>query len=119
MFVKFLNAAVFAGTPLLFGTTGEMMNEKAGHLNLGVEGMMAMGACAGFMAGYFYDSILIALLAAFLAGMLGALIYALLTITFMANQCYRSYPFYIRCRNIKFCRGIYAGKFCFQYIEAS
>jgi len=86
MFIKFLSAAVFAGTPLLFGTTGEIMNEKAGHLNLGVEGMMAMGACAGFMAGFFYDSIYIALLAAFLAGMLGALIYALLTITLMANQ---------------------------------
>lgn len=86
MFIKFLIAAVFAGTPLLFGTVGEIMNEKAGHLNLGVEGMMAMGACAGFMAGFFSNSIYIALLAAFLAGMLGALIYAILTITFMANQ---------------------------------
>jgi ABC-type uncharacterized transport system permease subunit len=86
MFIKFLIAAVFAGTPLLFGTVGEIMNEKAGHLNLGVEGMMAMGACAGFMAGFFSNSIYIALLAAFLAGMLGALIYDILTITFMANQ---------------------------------
>ncbi len=86
MFINFLIAAAFAGTPLLFGTVGEIMSQKAGHLNLGVEGMMAMGACAGFMAGYFYDSIFIALLAAFLAGMLGALIYAVLTITFMANQ---------------------------------
>ena len=86
MFIKFLIAAVFAGTPLLFGTVGEIMNERAGHLNLGVEGMMAMGACAGFMAGFFYNSIFIALLAAFLAGMLSALIYAVLTITFMANQ---------------------------------
>ena len=86
MFINFLIAAVFAGTPLLFGTVGEIMSQRAGHLNLGVEGMMAMGACAGFMAGYFYDSIFIALLAAFLAGMLGALIYAVLTITFMANQ---------------------------------
>ncbi len=86
MFIKFLIAAVFAGTPLLFGTLGEIMNERAGHLNLGVEGMMAMGACAGFMAGFYYDSIFVALLAAFIAGMLGALIYAVLTITFMANQ---------------------------------
>ena len=86
MLIKFLIAAVFAGTPLIFGTVGEIMNERAGLLNLGVEGMMAMGAVAGFMAGYFYDSILIALLAAFLAGVLGALIYAVLTITFMANQ---------------------------------
>lgn len=86
MFIKFLAAAVFAGTPLLFGTVGEIMNEKAGHLNLGVEGMMAMGAYAGFMAGFLSDSLFIALVAAFLAGMTGALIYAVLTITFMANQ---------------------------------
>lgn len=86
LFINFLVAAVFAGTPLLFGTLGEILNEKSGHLNLGVEGMMMMGACAGFMAGYLSDSLLIALLGAFLAGMLGALIYAVLTVTFMADQ---------------------------------
>lgn len=86
MFIKFIIAAVFAGTPLLFGTVGEIMHEKAGHLNLGVEGMMAMGACAGFMAGYLTDSLAMSLLAAFGAGMAGALIYGLLTITFMADQ---------------------------------
>ena len=46
---------------------GEIVNERSGHLNLGVEGMMAMGACAGFMAGYFSNNLLVALLAAFLA----------------------------------------------------
>ncbi|KAF5046464.1 MAG: ABC transporter permease [Sedimentibacter saalensis] len=86
MFLNFLIAAVFAGTPLLFGTLGEIMSEKAGHLNLGVEGMMAMGACAGFMAGLLTDSFIVALIAAFAAGMLGALIYAVLTVTFMADQ---------------------------------
>ena len=86
MFLNFLIAAVFAGTPLLFGTLGEIMNEKAGHLNLGVEGMMAMGACAGFMAVFFSDNFIVALFAAFAAGVAGALIYAVLTITFMADQ---------------------------------
>ena len=38
--VKFILAAIVAGTPLLFGTLGEIMNERVGHLNLGVEGMM-------------------------------------------------------------------------------
>ncbi len=85
-FLSFLVAAVFAGTPILYGTLGEIINEKSGHLNLGVEGMMAIGACAGFMAGYKTDSIYIALIIAFLSGMLAALIYALLTVTFMANQ---------------------------------
>lgn len=86
MFLNFIIAAVFAGTPLLFGTLGEILNEKSGHLNLGVEGMMAMGACAGFMAGFLSDSLIVALVSAFLAGLLGALIYAVLTITFLANQ---------------------------------
>lgn len=86
MFIKFLVAAVGAGTPLLFGTVGEILTEKVGHLNLGVEGMMAVGACAGFMVGYATDSFALAILAAFGAGLLTALIYALLTVTFMANQ---------------------------------
>ena len=41
--IKFLVAAVGAGTPLLFGTVGEILTEKTGHLNLGVEGMMSIG----------------------------------------------------------------------------
>ena len=51
MLLKFLVAAIAAGTPLLFGTVGEILNERVGHLNLGVEGMMSIGACAGFIAG--------------------------------------------------------------------
>ena len=51
-FTNFFVAAVLAGTPLLFGILGEIINEKSGHLNLGVEGMMSIGACAGFMMGY-------------------------------------------------------------------
>lgn len=86
MFIKFLVAAIGAGVPLLFGTVGEILNEKVGHLNLGVEGMMAIGACAGFIGGYLSDSFVVALLSAFLFGMLAALIYAVLTVTFMADQ---------------------------------
>ncbi len=86
MMINFLVAAALAGTPLLFGTLGEILNERSGHLNLGVEGMMALGACGGFMAGYFSDSLPLALLFAFLSGLFGALIYAVLTVTFLANQ---------------------------------
>ncbi len=86
MFIKFLVAAVGAGTPLLFGTVGEILTEKTGHLNLGVEGMMSIGACIGFMAGYYTDNFLLAILASAAAGALSALIYAVLTVTFMANQ---------------------------------
>ena len=86
MLIKFIVAAILAGTPILFGILGEIMNERAGHLNLGVEGMMALGACGGFMVGYFSDNLLLAIGAAFLAGALSALIYAFLTVTLMANQ---------------------------------
>lgn len=86
MIIKFLVAAVGAGTPLLFGTVGEILTEKTGHLNLGVEGMMSIGACAGFMMGYYTDNFLFAILASAIAGALSALIYAVLTVTFMANQ---------------------------------
>ena len=84
--LKFIIAAIVAGTPLLFGTLGEIMNERVGHLNLGVEGMMSIGATAGFMAGYASNSFTVAVIASFAAGALSALIYALLTVTFMANQ---------------------------------
>ena len=47
-FLNFLFASVKAGTPLLFGTTGEIVTEKAGNTNLGVEGMMFLGAFMGF-----------------------------------------------------------------------
>lgn len=86
MLIKFLVAAVLAGTPLLFGTVGEILNERVGHLNLGVEGMMSIGACSGFMVGYFTDSFAAAIFAAFLGGALAALIYAVLTVTLFANQ---------------------------------
>ena len=84
--INFLVAAVLAGTPLLFGTIGEILHERVGHLNLGVEGMMSIGACSGFMVGYMTDNFWIAMLAAFAGGAFGALIYAVLTVTFMANQ---------------------------------
>ena len=64
--ISFLAHAVYMGTPLLFGTVGEIQNEKAGHLNLGVEGTMAMGACAGFMVAYKTGSLWLSYLRHFL-----------------------------------------------------
>lgn len=84
--INLLVAAIRAGIPLLFGTTGEIVTEKAGNMNLGVEGMMWLGAFFGFYAGLTTDSLLLALLCAFLAGLAGALIYAVLTVSLRANQ---------------------------------
>lgn len=84
--IKFLYAAVLAGVPLMYGTLGEIITEKAGNLNLGVEGLMYMGAISGFAAGFYTNNPALALLAAFGAGVLGSLIYAILTVSFKANQ---------------------------------
>ena len=48
-------AAVLAGTPLLLGALGEILTEKAGNINLGVEGMMFMGAITGLVGSYYYE----------------------------------------------------------------
>lgn len=93
----FIKAAILAATPLLFGTLGEILTEKSGNLNLGVEGMMYMGAVAGLSGSFLYElaagagasgfvSALIAVLCGFLAGALGGLIYSVLTVTLRANQ---------------------------------
>ena len=86
MLVTILAAAIGAAMPLLFATLGEIYTEKAGNLNLGVEGMMIMGAVIGFGAGYQTGNPFLALLGAFVAGGFGGGIYALLTITLRANQ---------------------------------
>lgn len=84
--VLFLVATVHAGTPLLFATLGEIITEKVGNLNLGVEGMMLIGAVAGFEVGLATHNPILAMLGAAVAGTLGALIYAFLTVTLKANQ---------------------------------
>lgn len=84
--IGFLYYAIRMGTPLLFATTGEILSERAGNLNLGVEGMMAVGAICGYCFGCFTNSLIIAVLASFISAALCALIYAVLTVTFQTNQ---------------------------------
>ena len=96
-FLLLLMAAVLNGTPLLFDTVGEILSEKSGNLNLGVEGMMYMGGALGLAGAFYYEqlagdaasgvmAVLLATLFAFLGGAIGALIYSFLTITLRANQ---------------------------------
>ena len=84
--VEFLAACVVAGTPLVFATVGELITEKSGSMNLGVEGMMLMGAVMGFLASINTYNPAVALLAAALAGAGGALIFGFLTVSLRANQ---------------------------------
>ncbi|MBQ4340237.1 MAG: ABC transporter permease [Firmicutes bacterium] len=82
----FLASCVVAGIPLLFATVGELITEKSGNLNLGVEGMMLMGAVMGFLVSYNTSNPYLTLLAAIAAGAGGALIFAFLTVSLRANQ---------------------------------
>lgn len=82
----FLQLAVQLGTPFLLATMGGILSEKVGHLNLGIEGMMMMGAFFGFRFAYDSGSIFLGVLAAFLGGALGALFYAVITVTFRGDQ---------------------------------
>lgn len=84
--VPTLLTIITAATPLVFAATGELITEKSGVLNLGVEGMMLTGAVTGFAAVFFIDNAIIACLAAMAAGMLTALIFAFLVLGLQASQ---------------------------------
>lgn len=80
------NRALAYGTPLLLATLGEVYAERAGVLNLGVEGMMMLGALAGFVTTYVTANPWVGILAGALAGGIFALIHAFSSITLRANQ---------------------------------
>jgi ABC-type uncharacterized transport system permease subunit len=79
-------AALRAGTPVLLAALGELLAERAGVLNLGVEGMMLVGALTGFVVTQASDQPWAGVLAAAAAGMALSLVHAFLTMTLRANQ---------------------------------
>ena len=82
----FLFNIVLVNVPLLYGTVGEIIVEKAGSLDLGVEGTMAVGAIFGYLAGCAANSLAVGLLVSFLTAGLCGLLFAVLTVSFQANQ---------------------------------
>ena len=82
----FLFNIVLVNTPLLYGTVGEIMVEKSGSLDLGVEGTMAVGAIFGYLAGCAANSLAVGLLVSFLAAGLCGLLFSVLTVSLQANQ---------------------------------
>ena len=84
--VVVLTSAVVYGTPLLYAALGELLAERSGVLNLGVEGMMLVGAVMGFWAVQRAGSLSLAIVVAAIAGAGLALIHAFLVITLRANQ---------------------------------
>ena len=79
-------ALIVAATPLVFAAIGELVVEKAGVLNLGVEGMMIVGAIAGFAFTQETGSTTVGVLAALIAGALLAALFAFMTQVLMSNQ---------------------------------
>ena len=84
--VGLLSATLRIGTPLIFATLGELFCERAGILNLGIEGTMFFGAFIGFTAAAKTGSLWLGLLAAVVAGVLFGLLMSLLTVYFGVNQ---------------------------------
>ncbi|MBX3597188.1 MAG: ABC transporter permease [Rhizobiaceae bacterium] len=84
--VNILLTIATAATPLLIAAIGELVVERSGVLNLGVEGMMIMGAVCGFGAAYLTGSPWIGVLAAIIAGALFSLLFAFMTLTLATNQ---------------------------------
>ena len=82
----FIHNIVVYNIPLLYGTVGEIMVEKSGSLNLGVEGIMAVGAIFGYIVGCYANSLAVGILTAFLMGALCGLLFAALTVSLQANQ---------------------------------
>ena len=85
--VSFILSVMTASTPLLLAATGELVTEKSGVLNLGVEGMMLVGAIVGFATTVHTGSALLGVVSRRAArAWRMALIFAILTLTFLANQ---------------------------------
>jgi ABC-type uncharacterized transport system permease subunit len=81
-----LSAGIAAGTPILYGALGEIITERAGILNLGVEGMMLMGALSGIVASLATGNVWIGALAGMAAGGLLSLVHAFISITLRGDQ---------------------------------
>ena len=100
MIVQFIFRAILLGVPLLYGSTGEIITEKSGHLNLGIPGIMYVGAISGVIGSFLYEmacgndvakmnaflAIIIPFLCAIVGSVLMGLIYSFLTVTLKANQ---------------------------------
>ncbi len=84
--VTILAAAVRSGTPILYATLGEIITEKSGILNLGLEGLMLIGALSGFAVSLITGSPWVGIASAFVIGAGMSLIHAFLSITLRANQ---------------------------------
>ena len=100
MLVAFISSSIPLAIPLLYGSTGEIITEKSGHLNLGIPGIMYAGAIGGVIGSFLYENacavagtalnpalaVLIPLLSCLVGSVLMGLIYSFFTVTLRVNQ---------------------------------
>ena len=86
LLVPTLLTIITASTPLVFAAVGEVVVEKSGVLNLGVEGMMIVGAISAFAVGVTTDSAMLAIVAGAISGASIAFVFGFLTLNLLANQ---------------------------------
>lgn len=94
--LNFIVSSIPLGVPLLFGSTGEIITEKSGHLNLGIPGIMYVGSIGGVIGAFVYEqscevlnpflAIMIPLLCSVFGSLMMGLIYSFMTVTLRANQ---------------------------------
>ncbi|MBR3052543.1 MAG: ABC transporter permease [Firmicutes bacterium] len=98
--ISFIPRAVMQSIPLLYGSTGETISEKSGNLNLGLPGVMYVGAICGVIGAFFYENkcggsaenmngflaVMIPMISCLLGSLLMGLLYCFLTVTLRANQ---------------------------------
>ena len=84
--VSVISATLGYATPVIYASLGEIISQRAGVLNLGLEGVMLIGAVTGYITAVKTGSLALAILATLLAGALVGLFYSIMTITLQANQ---------------------------------
>jgi ABC-type uncharacterized transport system permease subunit len=95
-----IGMGITAGTPLLYAAVGEVLAERCGVLNLGLEGLMLMGAISGYMAAHLLGSKWLALLVVVIVSALLGAVLSLLMITYRANQIATGIAFTILCTGL-------------------
>lgn len=96
--ITFLQRAILQGIPILYGSTGEILTEKSGNLNLGIPGIMYVGGISGVIGAFLYEesvqgadlnpflAVFIPMICTILGSLIMGLIYCFLTVTLRANQ---------------------------------
>lgn len=93
-------AAIVYAVSILYAAIGEIFSQRAGIMNLGIEGIMLMGAVSGFLTVYYTNNLLLALFVSILVGLVLGFVFAFLTVTLQADQIVCGMAFLILCSGL-------------------